>query len=90
MLAQLYMMLAAFFLGCIVTETWWIGKMRRLRSLMEKENTSQTGASAVLAGAATAGAHGSRCEVGAEGSLLGLQQHLNEKPTQDAQATARS
>jgi len=68
MLTELCLMLAAFFLGCIATEIWWIGKMRRLRSLMmEKEKMGHT-AAAVF-----------RPEVGTQESLLGLQQHLSEK-----------
>lgn len=78
MLTQLCLMLAAFFLGCIATEIWWIGKMRRLRSLMEQERMGQT-AAAVSASAIDAGAQRFTREVGTEESLLGLQQHLSEK-----------
>jgi len=78
MLTQLCLMLAAFFLGCIATEIWWIGKMRRLRSLVEEERLGQTSA-AVPVGVTDAGAHAFRPEVGTGESLLGLQQHLSEK-----------
>ena len=72
MLTELCLMLAAFFLGCIATELWWIAKMRRLRGLAE--TTAMLPASA-----ADAGAHGFGPEAGTEESLLGLQQHLSEK-----------
>jgi hypothetical protein len=76
MLTELYLMFAAFFLGCIATEIRWIGKMRRLRSLMEKESHTEAAASA---SATAAGAPGFKPEVGTEESLLGLQQHLSKK-----------
>ena len=78
MLTELCLMLAAFFLGCIATEIWWIGKMRRLRSFMEEERIGQA-AAAVSASATDVGAQCFTHEVGSEESLLGLQQHLSEK-----------
>lgn len=69
-------MLAAFFLGCIATEIWWIGKMRRLRSLMEEERMAAAAVSKLAAGA---GAPGFKPEVGTAEGLLGLQQQLSEK-----------
>lgn len=82
-------MLAAFFLGCIATEIWWIGKMRRLRSLMEKERMGQT-AAVVPASATDAGAHGLKPEVDTGESLLGLQQHVSEKTEASPAPPSRS
>jgi hypothetical protein len=64
-------MLAAFFLGCIATEIWWIGKMRRLRSQFEMEVAHAE--KSVLADAIATRVHGIRPEVGTEQSLLCLQ-----------------
>jgi hypothetical protein len=77
-LTALFLMLAAFFLGCIATEIGWIGKMRRLRSLMEEEKMAAA-AAAVSKLATGAGARAFRPEVGTAEGLLGLQQQLSEK-----------
>jgi hypothetical protein len=70
-------MLAAFFMGCIATEIWWMGKMRRLRGQIEMEMAQAE--KTVSADATAARVYGVRPEAGTEQSLLGLQQHLSEK-----------
>jgi hypothetical protein len=72
-------MLTGFFLRCIVTEIWWIGKMRRLRDLVETEAAGHT-ETTVSANPTAGGGPGFRLEVGTEESLLSLRRHLSEKP----------
>ena len=81
MISQKWLMLAAFLLGCIVTEIRWIGKMRQLRSLLatqEKERASRH-ESPTIGDAANARAQGVRSTGDTQQSLLGLQEHLTEE-----------
>ena len=74
---QLFLMLAAFFLGCIVTEIRWIVKMRHLRGQVETEMAQ--GETTISADVAAAAEHRSIPEGGTEQSLLGLQKHVAEE-----------
>jgi len=77
MLTEPFLMLAAFFLGCIGTEIRWIAKMRRLRSQVETEMAQVE--AMISTDAAASGVQRFRPEGGTEQSLLGLQKHLSEE-----------
>jgi hypothetical protein len=89
MIGQTILMLAAFFLGCILTEIRWIGRMRRLRGLHGLTEAARMygGEGATLVAAADAGVdagvQGRLSHDEAQESLHSLQQQL----TDEAQAS---
>ena len=85
MIGQTILMLAAFFLGCILTEIRWIGRTRRLRGLLGLAEAARMygGEGATLVAAADAGVQGRLSHDEAHQSLRSLQQQL----TDEAQAS---
>jgi hypothetical protein len=85
MIGQAILLLAAFFLGAIFTESRWIGRMRglgRLRGLGEAAKMYADGG-ATLVAAADSGAQARLSHEEAQESLRSLQQQL----TDEAQAS---